>query len=353
MRLAIMTAALLDRPLDAALDAIAARDVHVVEVPAGGYFPKTHCDPAQLLQDNDALARFRDAFRSRDLSISALAIHGNPVHPSAERRAAYEREFLAACELAEKLGVTRLTLLAGLPGGGPADQTPNWIVAPFPPEYESMLRWQWDECVLPYWRDASRFAASHGVRLCFEMVPADCVYNPRTLLRLRQAIGATITCNLDPSHLFFQGIDPLAAIGILGPAIAHVHAKDARIDTRIAAVDGLLEPLPYPRVEARSWSYRTVGYGHGVSFWADFASALRTVGYDDVVSIEHEDNLMSAEEGLDKALAMLRLVVPFETREAGWWAAPSDQPVASVPQEAARPELSPHPATRHRGRRPS
>jgi sugar phosphate isomerase/epimerase len=321
MYLGVVTAAFASQSFDEALDAIVARGITAIEVPAGGYFPKTHCDPERLLAEPAALSHFRDAIAQRNLTLTALALHGNPLHPDPHRRDEYAREFGNTVVLAELLGLTRLTLLAGLPGGGPGESTPNWIVHPFPPELESMLRWQWEECILPHWRNAARLAADHGLKLCFEMVPADCVYHPRALVRLRTEIGPVIGCNFDPSHLFMQGIDPIEAIRILGDAIYHVHAKDARLEPTVVRTDGILDTLPYSAVRERAWIYRTVGYGHGEGFWRDFVSALRVVGYDDVVSIEHEDVLFAADEGLRKAVDLLQRVMPFAPLDdAGWWA---------------------------------
>jgi sugar phosphate isomerase/epimerase len=320
MYLGVVTAAFAQQSFEEALDAIVAAGLPSVEIPVGGFFPKSHCNPQQMLADPAALSRFRDALARRELIASALAVHGNPLHPDPDRRAEYASDFSAACELSERMGVTRLTLLAGLPAGGPHDRTPNWVTTAFPPECAEMLRWQWEDCLLPHWREAASKAANHGVRLCFEMVLADCVYNPRTLLRLRSEIGEVVGCNFDPSHLFIQGIDPISAIRELDTAIYHVHAKDARLEPDIVRVDGVLDTLPFGAVRERSWIYRTVGYGHDELFWRDFVSTLRTIGYDDVVSIEHEDALLSGREGLHRAVDLLTRVTPFE-QGAGWWAA--------------------------------
>jgi sugar phosphate isomerase/epimerase len=145
------------------------------------------------------------------------------------------------------------------------------------------------------------------------MVPADCVHNPRALLRLRSAVGPVVGCNLDPSHLFVQGIDPIEVIRYLGDAIYHVHAKDARLDPINVRLNGLLDTQPYTDPRSRAWLYRTVGYGHGEDFWADFISSLRLVGYDDVVSIEHEDILLSPDEGIEKAVRFLDRVIVRES----------------------------------------
>ena len=148
-------------------------------------------------------------------------------------------------------------------------------------------------------------ARGEGVRqLCFELHPANCVYNPSSFQRLRTALGPVVAANLDPSHFFFQGMDPLAVIRSLGDAIGYVHAKDARVEPHNLSVQGSLDLQPGKPVRDLVWAYRTLGYGHGVQFWADFVSALRTVGYDGVLSIEHEDPLMDSEEAIGRAVAL-------------------------------------------------
>ena len=81
--------------------------------------------------------------------------------------------------------------------------------------------------LIPYWKKTAEFARNHGVtKIAFEMHPGFCVYNPETILRIREAVGETIGANFDPSHLIWQGIDPVAAIRALEGAIYHFHAKD-------------------------------------------------------------------------------------------------------------------------------
>jgi sugar phosphate isomerase/epimerase len=319
MKLGVVTAVFLDRSLDEALGRFQQLGLDAVEIPVGGFFPKGHCDAEALLAGPAALAKFKDAVARRGLAVSALAVHGNPLHPKPEAARAHDRDYRQACQLAEKLGVNRVTLLAGLPAASPAGDVPHWLTWFFPPDLSDAYRWQWEERVIPYWRESARFAQNHGVRLCFEMVPGDSVFNPATLLRLREVVGPVVGCNFDPSHLFYQGIDPIEAVHALGEAIYHVHAKDARLDARKVRVQGVLDPKPFTDEQGKSWVYRTVGYGHDRQYWADFVSALRQVGYDDVVSIEHEDSLMSAEEGLAKAVHLLQDVLIRE-RAGAWWA---------------------------------
>ena len=142
------------------------------------------------------MAKLDAAVRDRGLEISALALHGNPVHPDDARRKAYDLQFEARCPVAQRLGVRRFTLLAGLPGAGPGARYPNWITFPFPEELKG-TGLEWEHALIPHWQVAARRAADHGVALCFEMVPGDCVFNPRAFLRLRDALmsrcGATST----------------------------------------------------------------------------------------------------------------------------------------------------------------
>ena len=191
----------------------------------------------------------------------------------------------------------------------------------WPEDFAETLRWQWDENVIPYWTREAAFAREVGVRIAFEMHPGFVVYNPETLLRLRAEAGDRIGANFDPSHLYWQGIDPVEAVRALGRhgAIFHFHAKDTYVDHANVRVNGVLDTKPYDRVLERAWTFRTVGYGHGESAWRDLLSALRTVGYDYVVSIEHEDALMSIDEGLAKAVAFLRPLLMRERPAEMWW----------------------------------
>jgi sugar phosphate isomerase/epimerase len=304
---------------DPMLDRIAELGLEAVEIGAGNYPGNTHCKPAELLTDATACRVFADGFTSRNLTISALSCHGNPIHPNAERAAHDDAVFRDTVRLAAELGVGVVNLFSGCPGDGPRASQPNWVTCAWPPEFGEIVRWQWDEVVLPYWREAGAFARQHGIRLGFEMHPGFVVYNPKTLLRLRTEIGDVIGANLDPSHLFWQGIDPLVAIRELGGAIFHVHAKDTAIDPVNTARNGVLDLESYRNVAERSWIFRSVGDGHDLLFWKRFVAALRTVGYDHVLSIEHEDALASTDEGLERAVGTLRQAVLGDPPANPWW----------------------------------
>jgi sugar phosphate isomerase/epimerase len=182
-----------------------------------------------------------------------------------------------------------------------------------------ILRWQWEEVATPFWIKRGKFAADHGVRIAIEMHPGFLAYSPETMLRLRSIAGPAVGCNYDPSHMFWQGIDPIAAIRVLGDAIFHVHAKDTEMYERNLPATGVLDTKPYTDERNRSWIFRTCGYGHGERWWREFVSTLRMFGYDYVLSIEHEDSLLSSEEGLKRATSFLQGIVPGEKPSAAWW----------------------------------
>jgi sugar phosphate isomerase/epimerase len=306
--------------LEPMLDRIVELGLEAVEIGAGNYPGNRHCDPAELLADADARKRFAAAFESRSLVISALSCHGNPIHPDTDRATRDDAVFRDTVRLAGELGVGVVNLFSGCPGDGPNATRPNWVTCAWPPDFIEIVDWQWNEVVIPYWSEAGRFAADHGVRLGFEMHPGFVVYTPKTLLRLRSTVGEVIGANLDPSHLFWQGIDPIAAIRELDSAIYHVHAKDTALDPYNVARNGVLDLEPYDDVANRSWVFRSVGDGHDVLFWKRFVSALRVVGYDHVLSIEHEDSLASTDDGLTRAIGTLKPAMLAEPATAMWWA---------------------------------
>jgi len=300
------------------LDRIAAIGLEAVELGTGNYPGDRHCRPAELLADDAACRRLADAVASRGLIVSALSCHGNPLHPDRERAARDDAVFRDTVRLAERLGVGVVNVFSGCPGEGPGARRPNWVTTAWPTEFSDILAWQWDEVVLPYWREAGRFAADHGVSLAFEMHPGFVVYNPRTLLRLRSEVGEVVGANMDPSHLFWQGIDPVLAIRELAGTIFHVDAKDTAIDPHNVARNGVLDMPPSRAPIDRPWFFRSVGDGNDLLFWKRFVSALRMAGYDHVISIEHEDPLASTDEGIARAVATLRAAILSEPADASW-----------------------------------
>lgn len=293
-------------PLEEALKKLSALGIDTIEIGGGGYPGKDHCDPAVLLSDESAYQKFIDTLKKYNMTVCAIAAHGNNVHPDKEIAAAYDSDFRNAVLLAEKMGVDTVITFSGCPGDYPGAKYPNWVTCPWPDDFLKILDYQWNEVLIPYWKEAGAFAKSHHVRVAFEMHPGFCVYNPATMLRIRDAVGDVLGANFDPSHLIWQGIEPAAAIRKLGDAIYHVHAKDTKLDKYNIAADGVLDTKHYGDEIHRSWVFRSVGYGNDEQYWRDLVSNLRLVGYDRVLSIEHEDSLMSIDEGLKKAIDFLR-----------------------------------------------
>jgi sugar phosphate isomerase/epimerase len=321
MKVGVFTVILNSLKLEEALDFLAGQGVQSVEIGAGGYAGTAHCPVDVLLKDDHALLQFKNAIHSRGLQISCLSVHGNPIHPNKAIATAHDEDFRKAVRLAQRMGVEVVTTFSGCPGGAPGDSQPNWVTCPWPPEYLEILERQWNDVVIPYWKEAVQFAQAHGIRrVALEMHPGFVVYNPETLLRLRKAAGDVIGANFDPSHLFWQGMDPCAAARALAGAIWHVHAKDTAIHEWNSKTNGVLDTKHYRDELNRAWIFRTVGYGHPRQFWCDFTSALRMVGYDGTLSIEHEDSLMSVSEGLTKGIRFLKDLILQETRGTVTWA---------------------------------
>jgi sugar phosphate isomerase/epimerase len=321
MKLGVFTVLFSGRPLEEALDYIASKGLEAVEIGTGGYPGNAHCDPDDLLNDPGKLKAFKRAVESRGLIISALSCHGNPLHPQKQIAQSFHEAFVKTVDLAERLEVPVVNTFSGCPGDHENAKYPNWPVAPWPNDYQEVLKWQWETKVIPYWTEWGKYAAQRNVKIGLELHGGFSVHSPGTLLKLREAAGEAIGANLDPSHMWWQGIDPVQAIRILGRAgaIHHFHAKDTSIDPYNVNTHGVTDMQSYTQMLDRAWQFRTVGFGHDLKTWADIISTLRLVGYDYVVSIEHEDGLMSVDEGFTKAVQNLQQVLIREPLAEMWW----------------------------------
>lgn len=321
MELSVMSPVLNEVKLPEALKYLSSLGVDSIELGAGGYPGKAHIDPKDYLGNPEKIEELRQLLSDTGMKISAIACHGNPVHPNKETAQRFHEEFVDAMKLAVELGVDTIIGFSGCPGDCADSKNPNWVTCAWPPEYLDILDWQWNEVLIPYWKKTAALAKEIGIKkIAFEMHPGFCVYNPETLLKLRNAVGDIIGANVDPSHLFWQGIDPCEAIKVLKGAIYHFHAKDTQIDDANTAKNGVLDTKGYGEILERSWVFRTVGYGHSEEVWNNIISTLKAVGYDGAVSIEHEDGLMSPTEGLEKAVALMKKVLIYENAGAMWWA---------------------------------
>jgi sugar phosphate isomerase/epimerase len=298
--------------LEQMLEKITSLGLEAVEIGTGGYPGASHCPVQQLLADPGKGRAWKKNFEDRNIRVAAFSCHGNPVHPDAKIAARDAQTFRNTVLLAERLEVPVIVGFSGCPGGSPTDTMPNWATYRWPPEYAQILDWQWKERIVPYWKEAAKFAREHGVhKLAFEMHPGFCVYNPKTLMRLREAVGEEIGANCDLSHLFWQECDPVEVIHFLGKqgAIYHAHMKDTVLFKENIEKYGVLNFAFEPKeIASASAIFRAVGYGHGASLWKDVMRAYMEVGYDGILSIENEDPILPGEVGVERAAYVLKNV---------------------------------------------
>ncbi len=292
------------------LDAAVKLGVQGVEINTGGWSTSPHFD-LDAMMDAGARKAFQKAFTDRGLEIIALNANGNPLHPTDPTQSACLKETI---RLAGEMEIKTVCAMSGLPAGAPGDRMPNWVINAWPPETQAMLNHQWNDIAIPYWHGMAAFALSCGVeRIALELHANQLVFNVPSLLRLRAAVGLSIGANLDPSHLFWMGADPLVAAQALGAAVYHVHAKDTLLNEPVQATRSLLENGSLTDIPARAWSYVTLGFGHGEEWWRSFCYRLLMAGYNGWLSIEHEDVLLNSYEGLQKSVALLNGVMPTQT----------------------------------------
>ncbi len=308
MKLGMITDSLGNLSFDDLLETAADLKFDMLEFACGNWSNAPHVKLAHLLEDASARKEFLRRLASKGIAISALNCSRNPLHPgeSGKQHDVITRKTI---KLATLMGIDRVVMMSGCPGG-PGDANPNWVTTGWPPEMQTILDFQWNKVMIPYWRDLVAYANGLGLhKICLELHGHQNVYSVDTLLRLRDAVGPTVGANFDPSHLMWMGADPLRAVRALGDAIYHVHAKDTWIDPEIAGRNGILETQTGEKMATRSWSYITLGYGHGDDWWNAFCANLKLAGYDDVLSIEHEDPMMSPLEGVTKSVDLLRRVM--------------------------------------------
>ena len=311
--LCLYTDSVPDLTLDEALDFTVDIGARAVEVAAGGQSSAPHMRVFELLQDAGKRAAFANKITSRGLRLAAVNCSAWPMHP------VYGEDHLeiirAAIQIASELEVNKIVTMSGCPGESSAARTINWIAYPWPRETYAILEEQWEHA-LGVWRELADFAMSCGIRqIALELHPLQLVYNVPTLLRLREEIGPVIGANVDPSHLFWQQMDPTGVVRALGPAVQHVHVKDLELRDSELALAGVLDSRPFADPNRRAWIFRTVGQGHGAPFWSSFLRALLDVGYSDVLSIENEDPIQPAEEGVRYAAAFISGVLETDSTQ--------------------------------------
>ncbi len=320
MKLGVMGALFGGMSIDDALDYCKKVGLDAIELPCGAY-PGDPWNLIGITEDAARLDELKGKVAARGLVVQGIACHGNPVHPDAAIAEEHAKAHRSGVLLAEALETVVINF-SGCPAGCAGDKTPNFVTCPWPDEYAAATKYQWDDVIIPFWKEENAFAADHGVKVAFEAHPGMVLHNPEDIVRLREAAGEQLGANLDPSHFFWQGIDPVETVRYLGEAecIFHVHAKDCTIDKRNSAgITGNLDIKSYGEVKTRAWVFCTCGYGHGDDFWKPFIHMLARYDYDGVISIEHEDSLMSTNEGFEKAVEYLKPLILREKAGEAWW----------------------------------
>lgn len=317
MKLGAYTACLHDKTLPEALRILREMGLDSAEINSGGFLPAVHLPIADIKQSKDARDEYLGVFAEAGITLAALNCNGNPLHADPEVRNKHSQDVREAIELGALLGVKRVVTMSGLPGTDAKATLPSWTVLPWDSAYLDARDYQWNEVAIPYWKDIQSRAADADVKVCIEMHPHNLVYNPATMERLATEINAThVGAEMDPSHLFWQGIDPVAAIRSLGSLVYNAAAKDARINDAVK-INGVLDDR-FGRIapdapgavslggrytvsrwpENSSWDFVAVGRGHDVAFWTEFLTAIEEVDPDMLVAIEHEDQELDQLEGL-------------------------------------------------------
>ncbi|MBA3074872.1 MAG: sugar phosphate isomerase/epimerase [Anaerolineae bacterium] len=320
MRIGVFSVIFQQLPFEQALDKILSYGATAVEIGTGGLPGAHHCALDDLLESSEKRKAYLRAVETRGMIISAFSAHWDPIGPDKKIAADSDELMRKSIRLAEMLGVPVVNGMSGLPAGSSTDTMPNWVTCPWPPHFGEILDYQWNKVGIPYWQKTAKFAEEHKVKIGIEMHPGMLIYNVETMLRMREACGPAMGCNFDPSHLFWNGVDPVAAIRKLGDAIVHVHGKDCYVDPYNVAVNGCNDHKSYTDIPHRSWTFRSIGYGHDLKVWKDIVSALRMIGYDHAISLEHEDGMMSFDEGVKKGLDALKEVVTVESAGEMFWA---------------------------------
>lgn len=303
MKIGVYTDSLASMSFADMLEWCAANGIAGVEIGTGNFSIAPHCDLNELLKSSRARIAFQVAIAQRGLELVGFNCSGNVLDGNLERRQKSQQVFFDSLRLAGLLGLKTLVAMSGCPGEpGDKAQFPNWVTSYWQAEYQDLVAWQWQEVVLPFWQRAAGFARDHGVRLAIEMHPGQSVYNPYTLQQLISISGSVVGANLDPSHLFWQGIEPLRVIEALGTSIYHVHIKDCWIDVDEFALNGGLDNR---LSKLRAWEHCPPGTGHGEHYWGQFIRSLAKSGYAGSLCIEYAGSSDQVESGLRESVALL------------------------------------------------
>ena len=324
MKLGAYTACLHDKPVEEAVAILRDLGLESAEINSGGFLPPVHLPVEELRASQDAREEYLGVFAAAGVTLTALNCNGNPLDPNPVVGPQHAQDIRDSIEIAALLGVKRVVTMSGTPGSDGSGKLPVWNVLPWHSAFLDVRDYQWNEVAVPFWKDIQARAADADVKVCLEMHPHNIVYNPATLERLVTEITAThVGAEMDPSHLFWQGIEPIEAVNHLGELVYNAAAKDTRINAA-ARINGVLDDR-HGRVrpdepgalglggdytlsrwpESSSWDFVAVGRGHDVSWWSGFLDALEKVDPDMAVNIEHEDRELDQLEGLRAAAETL------------------------------------------------
>ena len=322
MKLGVFTPLFANLSFDEMIEKVSSAGLDAVEIGTGGYPGNNHCDIDKLLESEEARDKYLKKLEDKGITISAFSCHCNPISPNIEEAKAGDELIRKTIRLASLMNVGVINTFSGTAGEGENATKPNWPVTPWPTEYSDIKPWQWENRLIPYWKEVGNIAKEHNIKIAIELHGGFLCHTPYTILKLREETCDAIGVNLDPSHLWWQGIDPVGAIKILGKAgaIYHFHAKDTYMDQDNINMYGVTDMQPYGQVQTRAWTFRSVGCGHSMKEWSDMISALQTFGYDHVISIEHEDPIMSIDEGFNRAVTNLKSILIKEKPVDMWWA---------------------------------
>jgi sugar phosphate isomerase/epimerase len=290
----------------------AAHDITDVEMSVGTWGARTHLDLPALLADPSARDELRRDLDEAGIRFSAVNAAGNPLHPDPAARAEAQRAVHGAIELAALLGIDRVVTMAGSPGGrtgGPIGVFGLWSICN---DDEPIWQWQMEAEVGPYWRSTSDWmsSAAPDVRVCLELHPGVSVWTLESYRALRDYCGDNIGVNLDPSHFWWQGADPIRVTEALGrafgPVVGWCHGKDTTLYPERIALNGIMDHRFPVDASWAPWHFSAIGDGHDAATWSRLVQALQAAGHDSVISIEHEDPSLTPEECIRRSVVTLK-----------------------------------------------
>lgn len=323
MKLGVYNAILHGRSLPEALEVVKGLGLDGLEVNTGGFLPAVHVPNIdEILVNDQARDDFLGVFEDAGMEILGLNCNGNPLHPNPAIGDSHSADVIRSVKLAHRLGQNRVVTMSGLPGGEAESLRPNWIVNAWNSGSLEVLDYQWSVAER-FWTEVDALGRELDVKVALELHPQNLVFNPASMMELRERIGAThVGVELDASHLFWQQMDPVTVVNHLGDVVLHAAAKDVRVN-EWAAINGVLDNS-FRRLgpaESRvnlggdewanewpspsAWDFVAVGKGHPVDYWAAFLTALHNVDPNMIVNIEHEDTSLGVVEGLEFASGVL------------------------------------------------